>query len=256
MPDEPRNDIEDDPANLPRSDARFNALLLEWSDADPSARISIERRLFDEFQSDVAILVLDMSGFSSSVVKHGITHFLAKIARMRRVTGAVIEEFGGELVKYIADDVLAVFPSVERAYDAAYRMMSVVEAANAHAEPDMVIHIAIGIGYGPTLHVPGVDVWGDQANRAFKLGEDTAESGEILLTEEAAAALRAAPEPAASNPVGADRIDSERAGPDPASSYRVQSDRTLEPWDVSISGVEIKAFRGPRFALSRSTHAR
>ena len=91
-------------------------------------------------------------------------------------------------------------------------MMAAVEAGNADAEPDMRMHVAIGVGYGPTLYVSGVDVWGDQANRAFKLGEDIAEPGEILVTAEARAAMNA-----------------------PADD--------LTPYEVSFSGVTFSAFR-------------
>ena len=41
------------------------------------------------------------------------------------------------------------------------------------------------MGWGRILRIPGetVDVFGEEVNFAAKLGEDTAKSGEILITE-------------------------------------------------------------------------
>lgn len=47
----------------------------------------------------------------------------------------------------------------------------------------------MGIGCGRILRVGDHDVWGREVNAASRLGEDTARSGEILLTSAARAAL-------------------------------------------------------------------
>lgn len=130
---------------------------------------------------------------------------------MRELMLPLVDEQGGDLVKYIGDDILAAFPTAEAAFQSARAMMARVAETHAQARPDMQIQVAIGIGWGPCLHVPQVDVWDVQANRAFKLGEDTAEAGDILLTVEAAQQL--APR------------------------------HTLEPYDVSVHSVMIAAFR-------------
>ena len=42
--------------------------------------------------------------------------------------------------------------------------------------------IAMGIGYSEVLDLDACNAFGDGVNMAFKLGEDTAEAGEILFT--------------------------------------------------------------------------
>ncbi len=88
-------------------------------------------------------------------------------------------------MKYIGDDILAVFDDADEAYAAAVEIVRAVTARNHEIPPELCIRGALGVGYGPTLFVPGVDVWGDQANQAFKLGEDTAAPEEIMLTADA-----------------------------------------------------------------------
>ena len=50
---------------------------------------------------------------------------------------------------------------------------------------DLDIHISCGIDYGKILVVGHKDCFGDPVNRASKMGEDLANSGEILITKEA-----------------------------------------------------------------------
>jgi class 3 adenylate cyclase len=50
---------------------------------------------------------------------------------------------------------------------------------------DLDIQIACGIDYGKLLIIGHEDCFGDPVNRASKMGEDVACSGEILVTKEA-----------------------------------------------------------------------
>ena len=165
-----------------QTDDAFRMLLGRWLDASEPERSQVAKEILRVFEEPLAIFVLDMSGFSSSVMRHGIVHFLAMIQRMHEVTEPIILSQGGEVVKYIGDDILAVFDDADEAYAAAREILRAVASRNEETPPELRIRVAIGIGFGPTLFVPGVDVWGDQANQAFKLGEDTAGPEEILLT--------------------------------------------------------------------------
>src|SRR2546423_14806135 len=62
---------------------------------------------------------MDMSGFSRQTLRHGIIHFLAQIHRMHSIATPVVESHGGEVIKYEADNIFAVFPEVEQAGEAA-----------------------------------------------------------------------------------------------------------------------------------------
>lgn len=44
------------------------------------------------------------------------------------------------------------------------------------------LHLCIGLGYGEMLRVGDQDVFGYEVNAACRLGEDTADRGEILVT--------------------------------------------------------------------------
>lgn len=160
----------------------FRLLLRRWLDVPEPERPGVAEEILRVFEEPLAVLVLDMSGFSSSVVRHGIIHFLAMIHQMQELTRPIIHAQGGEVVKHIGDDVLAVFDDANEAYGASCEILEAIARRNADLEEELRIRVAIGIGYGPTLFVPGVDVWGDQANQAFKLGEDTAGPGEVLMT--------------------------------------------------------------------------
>ena len=163
----------------------LSEFLARWLDAEGDVRDAIEAEVRGVFEETRAIMVLDMSGFSSSVLRHGILHFLAKIHEMRSVVMPMVQELGGEIIKYIGDDVMSLFPNVSVALDAARRIIAATHTECVEDDDPRGFRVAIGIGYGPFLHVPGHDAWGSEVNRAFKLGEDIAGSDEILLTRKA-----------------------------------------------------------------------
>lgn len=170
-----------------QSQTELDHLLDLWTQApDEAAKEEAKRRIRETFEQRLAILVLDMSGFSETVIRHGIVHFLARIRRMRATVVPIVNDLGGTVVKYIADDVLAVFSEPDSAFEAARRIVHAAQETDDDEEP---LEVAIGVGYGHVLHVPGTDLWGDESNRAFKLGEDIGDSGEVLLTRAAYDAL-------------------------------------------------------------------
>lgn len=153
----------------------------------PEKAKAIDAKIRKMFERKVAMLVLDMSGFSRLVQRYGIIHYLAMIRRMRRVVAPVIHRNGGAIVKAEADNVFAVFSNPAHAVQAALDMNHDIEVANLATPDESDIFVCIGIGYGTTL-LPCDDLYGNEMNLASKLGEDTAERGEILLTEAAAKA--------------------------------------------------------------------
>src|SRR2546423_1974623 len=72
---------------------------------------------------------MDMSGFSRQTLRHGIIHFLAQIHRMHSIATPVVESHGGEVIKYEADNIFAVFPEVEQAVYAAGELDRSLQAA-------------------------------------------------------------------------------------------------------------------------------
>ena len=167
-----------------RTKARMAKLLQERNE-HPERAAEIDARIKEVFGETLAVFVMDMSGFSRQTIRHGIVHFLAQIHRMHSIAAPVVEAHGGEVIKFEADNVFAVFPDVEQAVDAAIELDRGLELANTMLPDEYDMHGEFGIGYGETLVVENEDIYGSEVNLASKLGEDLAQRGEILLTESA-----------------------------------------------------------------------
>lgn len=162
----------------------FFALLDRLNVAPDESRADIERFIWETFQCDKAVLALDMSGFSTSVRRNGILPYLCQIRRMQLLTGPVLRDYDGELVKYEADNLLAVFDDPRQAVEAAIAINRIVLTSSPSSRAGSPLEVCIGIDYGRLLLVPGTDCFGDPKNIAYKLGEDVARPGEILITKE------------------------------------------------------------------------
>jgi class 3 adenylate cyclase len=165
---------------------KFQDLLLNFSQSEVTdERHKIENSLWDEFGAEYAVFVLDMSGFSLLTRKYGIVHYLSMVRRMQLTTKPIVKSYGGSMIKYEADNCFAVFPDPLAAVNAAIAMQHAFSASNLMTSDDLDIHIACGIDYGKLLIIGHEDCFGDPVNRASKMGEDLACSGEILVTKEA-----------------------------------------------------------------------
>jgi class 3 adenylate cyclase len=167
---------------------RLFSLIDRWADTDGDDTDEVERQIRAEFEQTCAILVIDTKGFSRSVHRDGVLSFLARISHMRQACVPHIERRGGTFVKYVADDIVAVFDGPDAALTAGLEMVDPAFGEDP-AHPFSDFELSIGIGFGPVFHVPGADLWGDQMNRAFKLGEEVANGGEVMVTDEAWDAL-------------------------------------------------------------------
>ena len=161
------------------------AKFLQERNEHPERAAEIDARIKGVFGETLAVFVMDMSGFSRQTLRHGIIHFLAQIHRMHSIATPVVESHGGEVIKYEADNIFAVFPDVEQAVEAAIELDRSLELADTMLPEENDMHGEFGIGYGEILVVENEDIYGSEVNLASKLGEDLAQRGEILLTESA-----------------------------------------------------------------------
>lgn len=159
--------------------------LLQERNEHPERAAEIDKRIYKTFGETCAVLVMDMSGFSRLTIKHGLVHFLAMIHRMHQIALPVVEEHSGEVIKWEADNVFAIFPEVEQAVDAAQDILKRFSSANTMLPEEMDLYGKFGIGYGESLIIEREDLYGSEVNIASKLGEDLAKAGEILLSEAA-----------------------------------------------------------------------
>jgi adenylate cyclase len=168
-----------------------------------------EAELMRQYRRDKAVVALDMSGFSLTVRRSGIVSYLCCIRRMQQLMVPLVAQHGGELVKFEADNLLAVFDEPRHAVSAGLAMKRAAEASPT-AEGEVALAVGVGIDFGPVLLIPGQDCFGDAVNIAYKLGEDVARPGEVLVTDAVHERLGGA---------------------------------KVEPLDLSIAGLRLSAYR-------------
>lgn len=103
--------------------------LLQERNEHPEKIAEIEAEINATFRQTHAIVVIDMSGFSRTTIRHGIIHFLAMIHRMRTIVKPVVSEYHGTVVKEDADNIFAVFPTAKNALEAAREVLKQADAA-------------------------------------------------------------------------------------------------------------------------------
>lgn len=178
----------DSPSPLPHDHSTLRQLLAQRNQSE-GRHAAIDAAIEQQFVRTVAMLVLDMCGFSRITARHGIIHFLAMVHQMEQAARPAIAGNGGEVIKQEADNVFAVFSHPRQALEAALDIRRALDAMNAVQPPEAALHASVGIGYGPTLVIAGKDLFGHEMNMACKLGEDIAGQGEILLTAASCQAL-------------------------------------------------------------------
>ncbi len=164
------------------SEDRLENLVLER--LKPGAdKEKIDLRIWDLFGEVWCIMFTDLSGFSRGVEKFGIIHFIQTIHESERILVPIIEDHDGILLKSEGDSFLVIFRNVAKGIQAAIRMQKELVEYNKDKIPEEKILLCVGLGYGKVLKIGDVDVFGSEVNTASKLGEDTADAGEILITQ-------------------------------------------------------------------------
>ena len=153
---------------------------------DPRSR---EEQIWARYGQTVAVLVLDSSGFSRISQSHGIVHYLAKLVQMRDIVNPGFEAEGARRSHFEADNVFALFDHPDAAIRAARQCHAAIAQARLMLTETEPFQVCVGIGYGQMLYSETLEgYFSSEMNIASKLGEDTADGGETLLTESAHAA--------------------------------------------------------------------
>lgn len=167
----------------PKAISTTRALLdaLDHRGQDAEARAAFDAAVWAARGQKAAILVTDLSGFTKQTKKHGILHFLHVFRRCEQACLPIIEAFGGQLMKQEADDLITIFDDPLSALKAGIEMQQVTQTLNQHLpNPDDHVRMSMGVDYGPLIRLDD-DAFGDAVNVAFKLGEDVADAGELLI---------------------------------------------------------------------------
>ncbi|WP_241482592.1 adenylate/guanylate cyclase domain-containing protein [Leisingera sp. ANG-M7] len=120
--------------------------------------------------------MLDVSGFSRMMAQDEAGTLNQVLAQQQTLIAPAIRSHGGRIVKLMGDGVLALFPSVISAVEAAAQIQ-------ADAARTRHLQLRIGINLGEVLIAQG-DVFGDEVNIAARL-ESLAQPGGVALSASA-----------------------------------------------------------------------
>ena len=172
-----------------RASADRLELLIEERLKPGADKSRIDKRVWNLFGEKRAVLFTDLSGFSRSVAKFGIIHFLQTIYESHRLLVPVIQHGNGILLKTEGDSLMVIYRSVDDAVRSAIAMQNRCRQHSENLTPEEKVLLCIGIGYGDVLRIGDQDVYGPEVNTACKLGEDVATAHEILISRAVADAV-------------------------------------------------------------------
>jgi class 3 adenylate cyclase len=167
---------------LSSSEERLEKLIEERLKPNANKEM-IDARIWNLFGETWAIMFTDLSGFSRGVAEFGIVHFLQVIYESQRILVPCIDENDGILLKTEGDSFMVIFRSPIKALECALEMNRHLQTYNTTRPEAEQILLCAGIGFGRVLRIGDQDVFGPEVNAAAKLGEDTARSWEILVTD-------------------------------------------------------------------------
>jgi len=166
--------------------SEFHTLLSDFfSLKDKFLRSEIEKKIWKNYGAHGYVLLIDMSEFSLVTQRYGIVYYLSMIEKMKTVVRPIIESNSGTLVKYVADNVYAIFDSASDAIASAIEVNKTLDEINKSTPAKWDICVSTGIDYGGFLKTEDGDLFGDAVNCASKLGEDIAQKNEIIISKEA-----------------------------------------------------------------------
>ena len=169
-----------------KKEKEFKDLLLQYSqELAKENRQKIDEKIWSLFGEKKAVMITDMSGFTVLTERYGPVHYLSMIRRMQMTTDPILKSHHGMVVKFEADTCFAVFDEPKHAVQAAIALNLAFDAANILTPDELDIKISCGIDFGDILLIDGDDMFGQPVNLASKLGEDIAETGQILITKNA-----------------------------------------------------------------------
>ena len=159
--------------------------LLDERSQPVSEAEEIDRRIWDRYGDEGAIVFTDLCGFTHRSVEKGVIHFLQIIFESQRLLRPVIKQYKGSLIEAVGDSMLLWFTDVEEALNCSLEMQAACGDFNAGREPIDQMLLCVGISYGPVLRIGYSRLAGVEVNIASKLGEDIAEGYEILVSKAA-----------------------------------------------------------------------
>lgn len=163
--------------------------LVELRAQSGSDREAIDQRIWDLFGEEWAVVFTDLSGFSRHVATFGIVHFLQIIHEQQRMLMPIIDDHDGIMIKVEADSFLVLFKKPAQALRCCIAMQKACQTYSADRAAEEQVILCCGVGFGQLLKIGDDEVFGHEVNLASKLGEDSAQGNEILVTTSARDAI-------------------------------------------------------------------
>jgi adenylate cyclase len=143
-----------------------------------------EKEFDKKYSSKAAILCLDMTGFTSSTLKHSPLYSFYRILNVQKICLPVFKQFNAHIIHAFADNFTVIFHNPGNALDAACEVhRRIHHFYSTKGKPGELAQCCIGAGYGKVYTIGHDKAMGDEMNRASKLGEDIAKGSETLITE-------------------------------------------------------------------------
>ena len=165
-------------------------LLAKLQGSENANRIKkLDADIHTQYEHTISPFVVDMAGFTARARDFGILHYLAMVEMMRSTLTPLVEAGGGTVVKVEADNLFGHFKTPSAALRTIGKIGKSLRKLNDDIDDAHRIELSIGVGYGPTL-LTQEDMWGSDFNLSCKLGEDIAQTGEVLFSESARRKIR------------------------------------------------------------------
>ncbi|MDY6899959.1 MAG: nuclease A inhibitor family protein [Cyanobacteriota bacterium] len=145
-------------------------------------KIQIDSRIWNLFGDNWTVMSVSLSGLSRFVADKSVINFLQITYEARRILINCINAYDSVLVNTEGVNTLVLFKQTVEAVECAIDMQKAVEKYNLDKTDAEKILIRIAIGYGKILTVGMQDIFGTEVNAVSKLSQDTAKTGEILIT--------------------------------------------------------------------------
>lgn len=157
-------------------------LLNRYINLNDKEKEDLEDKIWQMYGKQGAVAIWDMSDFTRITQERGIVYFLSLIEKMKSNCQTIIEKHNGISIRILADDIFAKFDTIDEAVNCAIDIRK-------WCDNQEDIEMSCGISYGEFLEVKDdegnlVNVFGDPVNKAFRLGEDIADNGQILIDTE------------------------------------------------------------------------
>lgn len=166
-------------------DKAFWASIQQYGQAQTSsARDEIGKEIWATYGKKNAVVVIDTSGFTLRAIDEGIISTLVVIQELRSVVSKIMRESPGRIIKLEADNAFLRFDNPQDALDTCIKINQVWNNSFVNKGHKHPIKLSMGIDYGPIL-ILKADAFSEVLNIASKLGEDTAEGDDILITKRA-----------------------------------------------------------------------